>query len=143
MGDLLEGVVGGLSGAIMGGIASWALSAHFNRKMRSQAQIEKLESMIDSIKGLAVAYWQSAGPDKVSEGLIKSRIHELDSKLKRLRNEGVIRSSNATNASARLIELWEEATGGSFETAGRKEDLPKAAAIRRICDDFYNALVQR
>lgn len=140
MGDVLSGVVGALSGAVAGSLASWATSIHLYKKAHRQRQLDQVEAATDALKRVTGAYWRSSGRDLVAEEMIKSAIDELMTKVDRLLKAGLIEQGCADRSKGVLNDLWETATGGDFETSTRRANVTRAKRACDLCNEFYTTL---
>jgi len=130
----IAAVVGGMVGAVTGGLTSWAVSHYSATKARSAAKIDQLEVLVDSFREVSMSYWRTSGRNDALERLIITKLDALGSKLELLKSRKHISASSYEAAEEARSELFDEATGGTFQTKNRTVDSEKVARIKALCD---------
>jgi hypothetical protein len=135
--DSWDGLYAAVAGAVSGGGVSW-LIAHLSELKQDRLSVyRQVESHLDDLQVQGVSYWKSSGLLPEAEQALISRIEMLDLAVQSFcRTRKVELKSYAEN----IDTLDEIATGGGFQTAGRRRDLARVVRLRDESQKLKDAL---
>jgi hypothetical protein len=135
--DSWDGLYAAIAGAFSGGGVSWLLTYLSERKQGRLSAYRQIESHLDGLQVQGVAYWKASGMLPEAESALISRLEMLDLAVQsfcRTRKEAL------DSYSERMDALDEIATGGEFQTVGRRRDLTRVVRLREESQKFKDEL---
>ena len=131
-----------LAGALAGALITVIIQSFLAVRNMDISALNDNISLINSVESLAVDYWLRVGEEDPEKELASAA---------RLR--GTLDASAAFEATARRLfkaayesfqvldgDLFDAATGGQFESAGRKADPERAIAVMQLCNRLRGKL---
>ncbi len=137
---MMAALIGGIVGAIAGGLTSWGVSHVVAKKARRDNKVDQVESMAESLREEAIAYWRTNGRNASQERLIVTKLESLASKIDLMYARKHLSKDDHEAAEMIWSTLHEVATGGTFETITRVADPKRVERVRELCDGICRAV---
>jgi len=129
------GVAGALAGAIAGFLASCVANYLNRRGTRRDSKIDAVRNLVEELKTLSISYWRTTGRDDPTERRMITILESIPDRLDELRAFG-ISSATIELAQTHIGDLYDAATGGSFQSVSRPIDHGRIALIRQTVSQF-------
>lgn len=138
----MDPVLLALGSAFVGALLTYLVQNFFALTAQDIAIANDFIAALDKVEAAAMDYWLEHGALRGSDELrkaarLKAAVHATASFTTPARR---IFASSFNDFSDLDAKLFDEATGGAFESAGRKADPQRAVSVTQICHEMRSLL---
>lgn len=139
--NTFETIIIGLIVAFGGALSAFVFTmVHWRRSERERAEsalLTQLRDLVSELETLSLTYWlkDADESDKATETRVKNILRSMARCTKNLKEAKPSESNNLMKLEDMTRKIYDEVTGGDFESKIRKRSTPTANAVSRQCED--------